>query len=106
MSTENRSTRAPSLHIGNIHEWFIMRTCVTGAALTGHVDGFHVWIGSLRWEKEYNEEGIGWELFTYEGQNPDSQYTIDIPDIGWAMDDDPADNGLVLSVWLQMGDMA
>ena len=89
------------LHIGNIHELFYNEDNRNKGGSHRYVDGFHVWIGSLRWEKELNEEGIGWELFTYEGQNPDSRYTIDIPDIGWAIDDDPADNGLVLSVWLR-----
>ena len=89
------------LHIVNIHEWFYNEDDRNKGGSHRYVDGFHVWIGSLRLEKEFNEEGIGWELFTYEGQNPDSRYTIDIPDIGWAIDDDPADNGLVLSVWLR-----
>lgn len=89
------------LHIGNIHELFYNEDMRNRGGAHRYVDGFHVWIGSLRWEKELNEEGIGWELFTYEGQNPDSQYTIDVPDIGWAIDGDPADNGLVLSVWLR-----
>lgn len=89
------------LHIGNIHELFYNVDDRSKGGSHRYVDGFHVWIGSLRWEKELNEEGIGWELFTYEGQNPDSQYTIDVPDIGWVIDSNPADNGLVLSVWLR-----
>ncbi|MFA7664339.1 MAG: PKD domain-containing protein [Clostridia bacterium] len=89
------------LHIGNIHELFYNEDNRSKGGSHLYVDGFHVWIGSLRWEKELNEEGIGWELFTYEGQNPNSQYTIDVPDIGWVIDSNPADNGLVLSVWLR-----